>query len=245
LNLITKPRHIAIIMDGNNRWAKKHGKFGIAGHQAGAKRVREVVEAVQERGIEALTIFAFSSENWRRPEQEVKGLMGLFQIYLEKEAKLLAAKGIKLRVIGARDRFSAKLLAAIDRAEDIASTGEMQLNIAVDYGGRWDIVNAAKKLTKKVQANELTIDEITEDVFNESCELGNQPAPDLLIRTGGEKRISNYLLWQCAYSEFYFSEELWPDFNAQSIDDAISEYATRQRRFGKTSEQVLAEQKEE
>ena len=235
------PQHIAIIMDGNNRWAKTRKKFGIAGHQEGVERVREILEACIASGVKALTLYAFSSENWQRPAAEVKGLMALLQRYLEKEAKLLAKKNVRLRLIGSRERFSKRLVAVMEEAERLTADGECQLNIAVDYGGRWDIVNAAKELARQVQDGSLEIDEIDEALFGQGCQLGDLPPPDLLIRTGGEQRISNYLLWQCAYTEFYFTPELWPDFDGESLGRALEDYAGRQRRYGKTSEQILAE----
>ena len=235
------PQHVAIIMDGNNRWAKARKKFGIAGHQEGVERVREILEAAIASGVKVLTLYAFSSENWQRPAAEVKGLMALLQRYLEKEAKLLAKKNVRLHLIGSRERFSKKLNAVMDEAERVTENGEYQLNIAVDYGGRWDIVEAAKKLAQDVKAGTLEVDEINEALFAEACQLSDVPEPDLLIRTGGEQRISNYLIWQCAYTEFYFTPELWPDFTGKSLEKALVDYAGRQRRFGMTSEQIAAQ----
>ena len=235
------PYHLAIIMDGNNRWAKARKKFGIAGHQEGVERVREILEAAIASDVKVLTLYAFSSENWQRPAAEVKGLMSLLQRYLEKEAKLLAERNVRLQLIGSRERFSKKLNAVMDEAERLTSGGEYQLNIAVDYGGRWDIVEAAKKLAADVKANKLAVEDITEELFTSACQLSDIAPPDLLIRTGGQQRISNYLLWQCAYTEFYFTPELWPDFNGESLKQALSDYTGRQRRFGKTSEQIAAQ----
>jgi len=234
------PRHVAIIMDGNNRWAKANGKSGIAGHREGVERIRDIVEYCVEAGVEVVTVYAFSSENWSRPVAEVSGLMGLFKRYLEREAHDLASKGVVLRVIGSRDKFGGSLNKAIVRAEEIASSGRCRLNIAADYGGRWDIANAAKQIAVEVQAGRVSIDEIDESLFSQYCQVGDCPEPDLLIRTGGDLRISNFLLWQCAYTEFFFTDVLWPDFGREELFKAIEEYQTRQRRFGKTAEQVMS-----
>ena len=233
-------RHVAIIMDGNNRWAKQQGKRGIAGHKAGVERIRDVLAACRKRGVEALTLFAFSSENWKRPPKEVEALMGLFYNYLKKEAKKLADDGVSLKVIGSRERFDKRLLAAIDEAENIAQGEESTLVIAADYGGKWDIANAAKSLAQKVAAGELDWQSVDEAAMEPFISTADLPPLDLLIRTGGEYRISNYLLWQAAYAELYFSPLLWPDFGADAMNQAADDFHTRQRRFGKTSEQILA-----
>lgn len=233
-------RHVAIIMDGNNRWAKQQGKLGIAGHKAGVERIRDVLAACRKRGVEALTLFAFSSENWKRPPKEVEALMGLFYNYLKKEAKKLADDGVRLKVIGSRDRFDQRLLAAIEEAENIAQGEESTLVIAADYGGKWDIANAAKSLAQKVAIGELDWQNVDETAMEPFISTADLPPLDLLIRTGGEYRISNYLLWQAAYAELYFSPLLWPDFGADAMNQAADEFHTRQRRFGKTSEQILA-----
>lgn len=233
-------RHVAIIMDGNNRWAKQHGKNGIAGHKAGVERIRDVLAACRKRGVEALTLFAFSSENWKRPPKEVEALMGLFYNYLKKEAKKLADDGVRLKVIGNRERFDKRLLAAIEEAEGVAQGEESTLVIAADYGGKWDIANAARALAQKVATGELDWQSVDEAAMEPFISTADLPPLDLLIRTGGEYRISNYLLWQAAYAELYFSPLLWPDFGAEAMNQAADEFNSRQRRFGKTSEQILA-----
>lgn len=226
--------HVAIIMDGNNRWAKRENKNGIAGHRAGVERIRDVLSACRKQGVNTLTLFAFSSENWRRPPVEVEALMGLFYNYLKKEAKKLASESVTLKVIGRRDRFSPRLCRAIDDAQATASSGEATLVIAADYGGCWDIANAAKQAA--IAATDPK--SIDEKLIGQHLQTTGLPSVDLLIRTGGELRISNFLLWQAAYAELYFSETLWPDFDAQALDDAIGEFHSRQRRFGKTSAQL-------
>ena len=231
-------RHIAIIMDGNNRWAKREGKGGIAGHRAGVERIRDVLSACRDEGVNTLTLFAFSSENWRRPPKEVEALMGLFYSYLKKEAKKLASEGVSLRVIGNRSRFSPKLLGAIEEAENIASGCEANLVIAADYGGCWDIVNSAKSVTQKILDGQATLDDLTEDSITQNISTADLPGLDMLIRTGGELRISNFLLWQAAYAELYFSDLLWPEFDGSALKAAVEDYYGRQRRFGRTSEQV-------
>jgi undecaprenyl diphosphate synthase len=234
-------RHVAIIMDGNNRWAKHHGKLGISGHKAGVERIRDVLETCCENGVESLTLFAFSSENWRRPPKEVEALMGLFSSYLKKEARQLAKEGVQLNVIGRRDRFSKRLLKTINDAESIASEGRYTLNIAADYGGCWDITQAARTLAEQVQAGELSPESISEELISQHTSTAGQAPLDLLIRTGGEYRISNFLLWQAAYAELYFSPALWPDFGREQLLAAFEEFNQRQRRFGKTSEQLKKE----
>jgi undecaprenyl diphosphate synthase len=237
------PKHVAIIMDGNNRWAKKQGILkAAAGHKAGVEAIRGVLNACDKFDVDILTLFAFSSENWLRPKHEVSALMSLFSTYLKKEAPRLHENNIRLRVIGRRDRFTDKLRQQIVQAEQMTvSNSGRTLVIAADYGGKWDIAEAAKSLAKEVADGQLSADDIDEQRLAERMSLSDQVAPDLLIRTGGEMRISNYLLWQCAYSEFYFTETYWPDFGEHELQQAISEYAGRQRRFGKTSEQVKQE----
>lgn len=234
-------RHVAIIMDGNNRWAKREGKSGISGHRAGVERIRDVLAACRSEGVEVLTLFAFSSENWRRPPKEVEALMGLFYSYLKKEARKLAAEGVKLKVIGNRSRFSKRLCAAIEEAEATASSGEATLVIAADYGGRWDVVQAARTLAEKAVVGELAIDAIDEDLLNAHTSTADLPPLDLLIRTGGEHRISNFLLWQSAYAELVFCERLWPEFDGEALREAVGDFYSRQRRFGKTGDQVKQE----
>lgn len=233
--------HIAIIMDGNNRWAKREGRSGIAGHRAGVERIRDVLGACRKEGVDTLTLFAFSSENWRRPPKEVEALMGLFYSYLKKEARKLAKEGVSLKVIGNRSRFSKRLLGAIDEAESIASGAEATLVIAADYGGCWDITQAAQKLAEQVQGGELAPSDISEELLSNHTSTAGLPPLDLLIRTGGEYRISNFLLWQAAYAELFFSELLWPEFDAEALKIAVEDFKTRQRRFGKTGDQVECE----
>lgn len=231
-------RHIAIIMDGNNRWAKQHGKGPGQGHRAGVEQIRKVMAACQNHGVDVLTVFAFSSENWQRPRREVDALMSLFLTYLKREARRLNEEGVRLRVIGRRDRFSDKIRRAITEAERLASEGSATLVIAADYGGRWDIARAAQQVATRVAGGELLAEQIDEDLIRQHTCLADLPEPDLLIRTGGDHRISNFLLWQCAYSELYFSDVYWPDFDAAALDAAVQDYHRRQRRFGKTAEQV-------
>lgn len=232
--------HVAIIMDGNNRWAKRQGKQGIAGHRAGVERIRDVLAACRENGVEVLTLFAFSSENWRRPSKEVEALMGLFFNYLKKEARRLAKEGVRLRVIGNRTRFSPGLLKAINEAESIAHTGESTLVVAADYGGQWDIAEAARTAAQMAVDGKIEVDDINEQLLSEHISTSDLPPLDLLIRTGGECRISNFLLWQSAYAELYFSPLLWPEFGSDALNEAVDSYRQRQRRFGLTSEQVTA-----
>lgn len=234
-------RHVAIIMDGNNRWAEQRGKPGISGHRAGVERIRDVLRACREEGVAALTLFAFSSENWRRPPKEVEALMGLFYSYLKKEARKLAEESVAIKVIGNRQRFSKKLRQAIEEAESIASVGESTLVIAADYGGCWDIAQSARSLAEDAVAGRLSVDDITEQTISSRISTAGLPPLDLLIRTGGEYRISNFLLWQAAYAELYFSELLWPEFDADAMKLAIQDFRRRQRRFGKTGAQLANE----
>lgn len=226
-------------MDGNNRWAKKRFLPGVAGHKAGADAVRAVIRACMQQGVEALTLFAFSSENWQRPAQEVNALMELFLLSLRREIKQLHKHNIRLRIIGEKSGFSSDIQQAIADAETLTQDNTaLQLNIAANYGGRWDIAQAARQLAQQVADGTLQPDEITEERLNQMVSLHDLPAPDLCIRTAGEQRISNFLLWQFAYTEFYYSDLLWPDFREQALVTAIEDYSGRQRRFGKTSEQV-------
>ena len=231
-------RHVAIIMDGNNRWAKQRGLAGHKGHREGVERIRDVMTACKRHGVKVLTLFAFSSENWQRPPKEVEALMGLFQLYLKNEAKKLRKEQVQLRVIGNRERFSPKLRKAIDAAEAIASEGETTLVIAADYGGQWDMANAARQVAEKVAAGLLKPEEVNVEQIQQHMSLQDLPPLDLLVRTGGELRISNFLLWQAAYSELVFTDALWPDFGEAALDAAVAEFDKRQRRFGKTSEQI-------
>lgn len=236
------PRHVAIIMDGNNRWAKKRFLPGVAGHKAGVDAVRAVVKVCAEAGVEVLTLFAFSSENWQRPAAEVGALMELFLVALHREAKRLDKNGVRLRIIGDRSRFHPELQQAMHEAEQrTAHHSKFLLQIAANYGGQWDIVQATQQLARSVQAGQLAPEDITAQHLQENLSTGSQPLPDLCIRTGGEHRISNFLLWQLAYSELYFSSLFWPDFKHQAMRDALADFSSRQRRFGKTSEQVSIE----
>lgn len=236
------PRHVAIIMDGNNRWAKKRLLPGVAGHKAGVDAVRAVIEVCAEAGVEVLTLFAFSSENWQRPAEEVGALMELFLSALRREARKLKDNAISLRIIGDRSRFHPELQAAMREAEQqTAGENRFVLQVAANYGGQWDIAQAAQRLAREVQAGHLQPEDITPGLLQGCLVTGDLPLPDLCIRTGGEHRISNFLLWQLAYSELYFSDLFWPDFKHEAMRHALADYSKRQRRFGKTSEQVEAE----
>jgi undecaprenyl diphosphate synthase len=237
----TLPRHVAIIMDGNNRWAKQRGLPGPEGHRAGESAVRRIVEHAARAGIDVLTVFAFSSENWRRPEQEVAALMSLFLEALTKKVDELHQNGIRLRFIGDLARFSDALQVGMQEAVNLTRDNvRMTLVIAVNYGGQWDMAHAAQRLAAEVAAGRLTPSEITPDRMGHFVQMADLPPVDLLIRTGGEMRISNFLLWQTAYAEFYFTDALWPDFDAGELQRALADYSGRQRRFGRTSEQVEA-----
>jgi undecaprenyl diphosphate synthase len=225
-------KHIAVIMDGNNRWAKERGLGGIGGHEAGVERIRDILKVAKARGVKVVSLFAFSSENWKRPDLEVHGLMSLFSSYLKKEAKALRDDGVKLKVIGNRSQFSDRLKRLIDDAETMTASGEFTLVLCVDYGGRWDIASAAQKVASEVQIGRLRPADINEAVLGKYMQLDGLPDPDLCIRTAGEQRISNFLLWQMAYTEFYFADCYWPDFDPAAMDLAIDEYYSRQRRFG-------------
>lgn len=233
-------KHLAIIMDGNNRWAKQRHLPGTAGHKVGIERLRDVLRGCKDHGIQVLTVFAFSSENWRRPPKEVSALMSLFYHYLKSEAKKLKKENVSLRVIGNREQFDKKLLNAIAEAEALTSGGERTLVIAADYGGQWDIANAAKTIALAVESGEVSSQDIGEEIFHSHTALADLPPVDLLIRTGGEYRISNFLLWQSAYAELYFSELLWPDFDELALASAVGEFSSRQRRFGLSGDQLHA-----
>ena len=233
------PRHVAIIMDGNGRWARQRGQPRHAGHRAGVESVRRVIEACVEHGTEILTLFAFSSENWRRPRSEVDMLMELFMVALGREIRKLDKNNIRLRVIGETSAFPQKLQRQIAEAEArTADNDGLLLQIAANYGGRWDITQAARRLAQQVASGELDPADIDEACFARATAFGDVPDPDLFIRTGGEQRISNFLLWHCAYSELYFTPVLWPDFDKETFAEALSEYARCERRFGQTSEQL-------
>lgn len=233
------PRHVAIIMDGNGRWAKRRGLPRVAGHRAGVEAVRGVVRNCARVGVDVLTLFAFSTENWQRPAKEVGLLMDLFVTALQQEGRRLHANNVCLRVIGDRSAFADKLRAAIDRVETRTrdNTG-LTLVVAANYGGRWDIANAARRLAREVAAGQRDPDSIDVDTLAGELSLADLPEPDLFIRSGGEQRISNFLLWQLAYTEFYFTECLWPEFGDEEFEAAMASYQRRQRRFGKTGEQV-------
>ncbi len=228
------PKHIAVVMDGNGRWAKARFLPRTAGHKAGVKSVQKLIEQCVQHKIQALTLFAFSSENWERPSDEVQTLMDLFLTHLEKEVPTFQKHNIQFRLIGDRLRFSEELQARIDEAERLTKehTG-LTLVIAASYGGRWDITEAAKTLTRKVIAGELSLDNVDERTLGQYVCLADLPEPDLFIRTSGEQRMSNYLLWQLAYAELYFTEVLWPDFSEEHFDAAIKFFQQRERRFGK------------
>lgn len=233
------PRHVAIIMDGNGRWARRRHLPRVAGHRAGVEAVKSVVRACGEKGIEALTLFAFSSENWRRPKEEVGVLMSLFMSTLDTQVRKLHENNIQLRIIGDRDAFSTALQGRIADAEVLTArnTG-LRLVVAANYGGRWDITQAAQNLARQVAEGRLGVEDIDENALARRLSVSDLPEPDLFIRTGGEKRVSNFLLWQLAYTELYFTDVLWPDFDRTAFDEAIASYSGRQRRFGRTSEQV-------
>ncbi|BES70807.1 polyprenyl diphosphate synthase [Marinobacter nanhaiticus D15-8W] len=233
------PRHVAIIMDGNNRWAKLRRLAGVAGHKAGVNAVRAAVETCARQGVEVLTLFAFSSENWRRPKDEVSALMRLFLIALEREVKKLHRNNIRLRMIGDRSAFSENLREHMARAEALTENNtRMTLVIAANYGGHWDITQATRSLAEDVRKGLLQPGDITEDHMQQRMCIGDLPMPDLLIRTAGEQRISNFLLWHLAYTEFYFSEVYWPDFDEQEMLTALKAYGGRKRRFGQTDDQL-------
>ena len=228
------PRHVAIVMDGNGRWASKRFLPRIAGHRQGLEALRKVVSACTERGISVLTVFAFSSENWKRPPEEVSGLMSLLAFALAKEVPLLQKEGVRLRIVGATNHLSERVRDSLVQAENTTSSnGRLLLNVCFNYGGRWDIVQAARRLA---ETGEL----ITEENLSSHLSTSHCADPDLLIRTGGEMRLSNFLLWQAAYSELFFTDVLWPDFDAAALDAALDAYAARERRFGMTSEQLPA-----
>lgn len=233
------PRHVAVVMDGNGRWARKRFLPRTAGHRAGVEAARAMIERCGRRGVEVLTLFAFSSENWRRPREEVSVLLDLFLRTLEKEADRLHEHALRVRVIGERHRLGDRLADQVERVETLTreNTG-MTLVLATSYGGRWDITQAARSLAHRVARGELDPDAISEEHIGGLLQLGDLPAPDLLIRTGGEQRISNFMLWQLAYAEMYFTDTLWPDFRMDDLDAAIAWFQGRERRFGRTSEQL-------
>ena len=239
INIERLPRHIAIIMDGNGRWAKEHGKPRLFGHRNAIQSVREVNEACAELGVEYLTLYAFSTENWNRPGDEVSGLMTLLSQTIKKETSTLLKNGIRLNVIGDTDRMSQGIRDELFRAIETTSQGtRMDLILALSYSGRWDIANASRKMAQAVKDGVLQPDDITENTVANYLSTAGIPDPELLIRTSGELRISNFLMWQLAYSELYFTPKYWPDFRKDDLYEAIIDYQHRERRFGKTSEQL-------
>ena len=237
---LNNPRHIAIIMDGNGRWAQKRFMPRAVGHQAGVKAVRKIVEYCATHNIEVLTLFAFSSENWRRPEAEVSLLMALFMATLQREINKLDRNDIRLRFIGDRSAFSDKLQKKMAEGEAQTQNNKaLTVVIAANYGGHWDMCQAFLQVQKKMAAGELKTEDINDQLINQHLSTAGLPDPDLFIRTGGEQRVSNFMLWQLAYAELYFTATLWPDFDQNSLEDAIKSFRSRQRRFGHTSEQVL------
>lgn len=229
------PRHIAIVMDGNGRWASKRFLPRIAGHKQGVDALKRIVGVCPSRKVEILTVFAFSSENWNRPAEEVSGLMDILALALSREVPKLMRDGVRLHFVGSRDNLSERVRRGLEEAEAATAANRLlTLNVCFNYGGRWDIATAAARLAAEGKP-------ITEANLSGALSLAHSPDPDLIIRTGNEKRLSNFLLWQAAYSELYFSELLWPDFDEAALDAAIAEYASRERRFGKTSDQVARE----
>lgn len=239
------PSHIAIIMDGNGRWAKKRGLDRSYGHQEGVVAVRRLVESATRIGVNFLTIYAFSTENWNRPNAEVDALMELMVHAIVKETPDLIKNGVRLHAIGDYERLPTKTKSALDKSIEETANGEnITLILALSYSSKWEITNALKEMIHDVQAKQLTSDELSEETFSNYLSTRGIPDPDLLIRTGGEQRISNFLLWQLAYAELYFTDVYWPDFNEEHLFKAISDFQCRERRFGKTSEQIEEEQKD-
>jgi undecaprenyl diphosphate synthase len=235
------PQHVAVIMDGNGRWARARGLPRVAGHRQGVERVRDMVAACVEKGIRHLTLFAFSSENWRRPPQEVRLLMELFASALDNEVKKLHRNNVRFRVVGDLARFGEKIVARIRMAEMLTrENSAMTLTIAANYGGRWDIAQACRELARRAARGLIDPETITQDSLEPFLSMAGIPEPDLFIRSGGEQRISNFLLWQLAYTEMYFTPVLWPDFDRAQFEQALVSYAGRQRRFGLTGEQIEA-----
>ena len=233
------PKHVAIIMDGNGRWAKQKGEDRVFGHMNGVNAIRNVLEAAIELGVGYLTLYAFSTENWERPQEEVDALMHLLVKTLLEEVEELNSNGVRLNVIGNIDQLPENAQKLLKKSLDLTkSNSKITLTLALSYSARWEIVNAAKKLINKAMKGELLAEELNEYDFAKELTTYDMPDPEFLIRTSGEQRISNYLLWQLAYAEFYFTEELWPDFDQESFYKAIAEYQGRERRFGKISEQV-------
>src|SRR6056300_432684 len=243
LDMVRIPKHIAVIMDGNGRWAKKKGKFRVFGHQHGVQAVREVAEGCAELGVEYLTLYAFSTENWNRPKIEVNALMTLLVKTIKKETETLMKNDIRLTTIGQIDSLPSDCREELRQAiETTRNNKRMTLILALSYSAKWDIVNSVRHIAKQYKAGEIKLEDINEQLISGSLSTKAIPDPDLMIRTSGEHRLSNYLLWELAYSEFYFTDVLWPDFRKENLHEAIKVYQQRERRFGKTGEQV-AEQK--
>jgi len=236
---VSKPQHLAIIMDGNGRWAQQRGESRSAGHKGGVKAVQEIIKACVAREIPYLTIFAFSSENWQRPKAEVGSLMDLFSSALKNQSKNLQENGVKLNLIGDLTKFNRAIRVAGSRAQaNVPKEVKLTLNVAVNYGGRWDIVEATKRIGEDLLKGKIGLDDVDDALFSSYTATADMPDPDLFIRTSGECRISNFLLWQAAYAEFYFTDVLWPDFDEEELDKAIDSFSNRARRFGLTAEQI-------
>lgn len=233
------PQHVAIIMDGNGRWAQSRGLPRVAGHKQGAEAVERTVRAAGEAGIKFLTLFAFSTENWKRPEEEVSALMGLLRLYLRSKTAEMHKNNVRLKIIGDRTNLSEDILASIESAEELTAKNDgITLVIALSYSGRWDMMQATQKIAALVQSGAIKADDVTEDMISSQMSMAGIPDPDLIIRTSGEKRISNFLLWQGAYSEYVFLDSHWPDFDATALTGALAAYQQRERRFGKITVQA-------
>ncbi len=239
IDLSAVPQHIAVIMDGNGRWAKQQGKFRVFGHKHGVKAVREVTEGAAELGVKFLTLYAFSTENWKRPKFEIDALMSLMVKTIKSETDTLMKNGIKLSTIGQTESLPKDCKKELEQAMEITkNNSQMTLILALSYSSKWDIVDSVKKIAARYKQGDITLDEIDEQLISNTLATKNFPDPDLMIRTSGEQRISNYLLWELAYSEFYFTDVLWPDFRKEHLHEAIKNYQQRERRFGKTGEQI-------
>ncbi len=235
------PKHVAIIMDGNGRWAERHGKIRVVGHEHGVESVRSVVEGAGEIGVQHLTLYAFSTENWDRPREEVEALMGLLVQAIEAETDSLMENNVRLDAIGDLDPMPAHVLENLNKCKDrLKNNTGLNLILALSYSGQWDILNATKKIAQDVASQKIDIETIDHDLFSSYLSTSEVPEPELLIRTSGEYRISNFLLWQIAYSELYFTQKLWPDFRKEDLFEAIVDYQNRERRFGKTREQLTS-----
>jgi len=234
------PVHVAVIMDGNGRWARKRGRERIFGHHQGVKSVRKVIEAASELGIRYLTLYAFSTENWNRPDEEVSALMEIMVESLNNETETLLKNNISIKVIGDLDRLSDKVRDRLRETIRITSAGtRLKLVVALSYSSRWEISEACRRIARQVKNGQLNVEDINEQTVNENLETSDIPEPELMIRTSGEKRISNFLLWQLAYTELYFTEKLWPDFGKEDFYKAVADFQKRERRYGKTSEQLV------